>query len=824
MNHEKISTSLLFLTSIALSACGGGSSTSQTQQTPSVTTVTEPTRISDDDWQDTQVLARGQRGTMQIELEGSKLHINVKNVWRRNSGRHVQIFLDIDNNPATGFRSRSRVWSLSGIDYLIEDGRLYKSRTNSSTWSWKRIAANVRFTPNGNDVDIRLETSALDGLCNSFTAGNIARYRNWYIKSIFPVSRKLKSYQVNSCGNSNDTVAPVINLKGANPMKLALNATFTDPGAIATDNVDGDISANIDAISTVNTAVAGNYSVIYKISDSSGNATEVTRDVIVDVATPQGIVIDGNADDWAAIAAISTTAQGTIKAFDDENKLYILIEANNMGINTQVFLDSDNNPQTGFQLGYQTWPGGADYMIENESLGKSAANTTEWTWDFNNPNAIVTARTTNVVEIAINKSNIQSLSNTLLLGFISRDANWSVKYILPESQLSTYQLLHTSNVNHAPIAQNDSASLNAGTTKTINVITNDTDSDGDTLTISAVTTAQNGTTAITANNQISYTPNTGFTGTDSFTYTINDGNGHNATATVNVTVASTNQAPNAVNDTASTASATNVVVNVLNNDTDPDSDTLTIASVGVAQNGTAVIAGNSISYTPNASFSGTDTFTYTISDGNGHDATATVIITIAPPAVNHAPDAVEDAPSTNHTEAITINVLANDTDPDGDTLTVTSITPPTFGTTTLNADGSVLFDPQGTIGSISFSYTISDGRGGTDTTVVTIASSDPNDGNNSFPTIVDDNVETSINKAILIDVFANDSDADGDTLILDQVDSGSNGTTTKVGNKILYTPIAGFTGTDTFYYGVHDGHGHNGSGLVTVTVTPNVTF
>ncbi len=736
MEHGKISVSLLFLASIALSACGGGSSTEQAQvqtpATPSTTTTTEPTRISDSDWQESQVLAREQRGTMKITLEGSKLHINAKNVWRRNSGRHVQIFLDIDNDPATGFRSRSRIWSLSGIDYLIEDNRLYKSKTNSSAWSWKRIAADVSFTPNSRDVDIKLETSSLDGLCNSFTAGNIARYRNWRIKSIYPVSRKLKTYQVDSCINSNDTVAPVITLSGANPMTLALNTTFNDPGATASDNVDGDISANIIATSTVNTAVAGSYSVTYKVSDSSGNETTVKRDVVVDEATPQGIVIDGNADDWAAIRPISTSAQGTIKAFDTENTLYILIEANNIDANTQVFLDSDNNTQTGFQLGYQTWPGGADYMIENDFFGKSTANTTAWTWDFNNQNAAVTVRNANVVEIAINKANIQSLNNTVLLGFISRDTDWNVKYILPESQLSTYQLIHTGTINLAPIAIDDSTTLTAGTTKTIDVISNDTDGDGDTLTVSTVSAAQNGLTAITTSNRVSYTPNTGFVGTDTFTYTISDGNGHSATATVAITV-------------------------------------------------------------------------------------------VAPPVVNNAPDAVEDAPSTNHTEAITINVLANDTDPDGDTLTVISITPPTFGTTTLNADGSVLFDPQGTIGSITFSYTISDGRGGTDSTVVTIASSDSGDGNDSFPDVLNDNVTTPINTAILIDVLANDSDADGDVLILDQVDNGSHGTTTKVNGKVLYTPDTGFTGTDTFFYGVHDGHGHNGAGLVTIIVRNPIT-
>ena len=813
---------VLLSAALLLSACGGGSGTSTSSQT--TTESTQPNQVVSSDWQDTDVLARRQNGNMRMSMQGSKLHISINNMWPKRSGKHIQVFLDIDNNPATGFRSRYNLWSQSGIDYLIQDGRIYKSQSNSSRWRWKRLDTPVNYSHDGNNISFDIEAAELDGLCNSFTAGYMSRYRNWFIHSIYPVARTLKSYRVSSCSNSVDNVAPVISLNGANPLTLALNATFNDPGATASDNVDGDISSAIETHSTVNTAVAGRYEVLYKVTDSSGNSTEKKRVVIVSEAvTPGNIVIDGNADDWAAIQPLAQTANGTLKVFDDENKLYILVEASQVGANTQIFLDSDNNAQTGFQLNTQAWDGGADYLIENQSLGRSIGNNTQWAWNFNLPANIEIAKTSNIVEYAIKKADITPLGNTLSIGYMSRNANWNINYVLPATQLSIYPLLHPgTTVNQAPTANNDHATTESNTAVNINVLNNDSDVDGDTLTISQVGTPVHGTATISGTNQIRYTPQNGFSGNDSFTYTINDGHGHTATASVNVSISPpANHAPVANNDRASTLTATAIIVNVLTNDTDTDSDTLSITHVGAAQHGVAAISSAKITYTPISGFTGTDSFNYTISDGRGGNSTATVTITVTAPPVNHAPDAVEDAPSTNFTEAITIDVLANDTDPDGDTLTVTSITQPTFGTTVLNADGTVTFDPQGNIGSITFSYTISDGRGGTDSTVVTIASSDPNDGNNAFPDIVDDHVTTKVNTPITIDVLANDSDADGDVLVLDQVDGGSHGTTTKVNGKVLYTPVAGFTGTDSFYYGVHDGHGHNGSGLVTVTVTPS---
>ncbi len=182
-------------------------------------------------------------------------------------------------------------------------------------------------------------------------------------------------------------------------------------------------------------------------------------------------------------------------------------------------------------------------------------------------------------------------------------------------------------------------------------------------------------------------------------------------------------------------------------------------------------------------------------------------------------DAVEDVADVDFDKTVIVDVLNNDTDPDGDSLSVESIVQPTVGSAILNNDGTILFNPEGNIGSISVLYTVTDGRGGKDSATLTIASTDPNDGNDAYPDITNEVVSTPKNTPIFIDVLANDTDADGDVLVLDQVDQGENGTTTKVNGGVLYTPNPGFTGTDIFYYGVHDGHGHNGSGNVKVSVT-----
>ena len=196
-----------------------------------------------------------------------------------------------------------------------------------------------------------------------------------------------------------------------------------------------------------------------------------------------------------------------------------------------------------------------------------------------------------------------------------------------------------------------------------------------------------------------------------------------------------NRGPTAVNDAFTIDCAAPITFNVLANDTDPDGDALTITSVSTPGKGTAVIAAGRIVYTPAATTCGgaTDSFTYSISDGRGGTATATVAVTInnttpppppppPPPPANNPPVAVNDLFIVSCKSTAVLDVLANDSDKDGDPLTITSITQPATASISIGANGkTLLYTPRDTcFVRETFTYTISDGKGGTATATVTL--------------------------------------------------------------------------------------------------------
>ena len=299
-------------------------------------------------------------------------------------------------------------------------------------------------------------------------------------------------------------------------------------------------------------------------------------------------------------------------------------------------------------------------------------------------------------------------------------------------------------INDDPTAVADSFSTDEDTTSAaIDLIGNDTDVDGDTLSVQSIAgtaitpgTAQtiavtNGTVNVSAAGVVTFTPDANYNGPIAFTYVVSDGQGGSDTGSVSGTINPINDDPTAVADSYSTDEDTplNIPANgVLGNDSDVDGDTLTVQSHTAASNGTVVVNGDgSFSYTPNADFNGTDTFTYTVTDSNGGTATATVTITVDP--VNDNPVAVADSFSTDEdTTSAAIDLIGNDTDVDGDTLSVqsiagTAITPGTAqtiavtnGTVNVSAAGVVTFTPDANYnGPIAFTYVVSDGQGGTDT-------------------------------------------------------------------------------------------------------------
>src|SRR5262249_5412432 len=152
----------------------------------------------------------------------------------------------------------------------------------------------------------------------------------------------------------------------------------------------------------------------------------------------------------------------------------------------------------------------------------------------------------------------------------------------------------------------------------------------------------------------------------------------------------------------------------------PDGDPLTITGVSVASNGSVSASATKVTYTPNKDFLGTDGFTYSITDGRGGTASARVTVSVVEGA-NHKPKAMDDNATTVAGRPVTIDVVANDTDPDGDTLAASSVTQPGNGMAVTNGGGTVTSSPYpGFTGMDQFSYTVSDGRGGTATARVKV--------------------------------------------------------------------------------------------------------
>ena len=231
----------------------------------------------------------------------------------------------------------------------------------------------------------------------------------------------------------------------------------------------------------------------------------------------------------------------------------------------------------------------------------------------------------------------------------------------------------------------------------ITVLGNDSDPNGDPLTVTTVSDPANGGTVINPDGTVTYTPDKDFNGTDSFTYTISDGNGGTDTATVTVTVIPVNDAPVAINDSGLPGRRHRWWLPSLINDWDADTDLLVVSSVGMAANGTVVINNpdGTVTYTPAAGFTGIDTFTYTVSDGNGSTTTATV--TIAVGVANAAPTYTSDPANTSQRVEIggTLRPLTA-SDPDGDTYTFSLTAGALPPGVTLNPDGTFSGTPTST--------------------------------------------------------------------------------------------------------------------------------
>lgn len=247
---------------------------------------------------------------------------------------------------------------------------------------------------------------------------------------------------------------------------------------------------------------------------------------------------------------------------------------------------------------------------------------------------------------------------------------------------------------------------------------------------------------------------------------------------------------------------------VLANDSDQDGDALTATLGSVPLNGTVNLESDgAFSYQPNAGFHGTDSFTYVASDG-ARTSTGTVTITIA--SVNDSPSANPDTAATNEDQAVTIDALANDSDPDQDALQITQATA-SVGSVTFDGASIAFTPPPDYFGAASVSYSISDGQGGVADGLITITIAPVNDP----PTTSNVSAITDAGIPLSVTLSGTDIDSAALTFVPGAAEGGSVSGTSPV---FTFTPAAGFSGQGGFSFVVNDGDGGTAAGVVTITV------
>ena len=370
-------------------------------------------------------------------------------------------------------------------------------------------------------------------------------------------------------------------------------------------------------------------------------------------------------------------------------------------------------------------------------------------------------------------------------------------------------------VNDAPVAGNSVISTSEDQAY-LSTLPTSTDVEGDAISYAIATAASHGTVAITntTTGAYSYTPNSNYNGSDSFTYTVSDSHGGSNTYTINVNISAVNDAPIAANG-AIVPSEDVAYSGNLPTATDVDSSSLTYSISNSATNGNVVItnaATGAYIYTPNANYSGTDSFSYTVSDGiasNTYSINITVnTVNDAPVANNGSLSAVEDV--------VLTGFLPTATDAEGDAITYTAGSS-NHGTVTITNATTGAFSYAANAnynGTDSFTYTVSDGKGGVNTYTMNLSVANVNDAptssNSSFSALED----------VVFNGRLSATDVDGDTIrySVGTVSPAHGLLNINTDGSFSYTPTSNYFGQDSFSYVVDDNHG----GTNTYTATINV--
>ncbi len=397
-----------------------------------------------------------------------------------------------------------------------------------------------------------------------------------------------------------------------------------------------------------------------------------------------------------------------------------------------------------------------------------------------------------------------------------------------KSESSAVVTIQINAESDAPQAVDDTYTLNEGASKGANVLDNDNDPDGDTITLNttAVQEPSNGTLSLSADGRFTYIHDGSETTSDSFIYEIIDVTGRVAQATVTLIINPSNDFPVAFDDGGVAYTVTrggrlnNAALSLIVNDTDIDGTVVSTQIVIMPSQGTLALNSNgTFNYKNNGNSALTDSFTYRAIDDQGGASLNAAVVTII---VNAPPVAENDSFSLVLGLNISGNVMSNDQDAENDPLVISLLTSPSYssGAFSLSANGDFTYNYDASknssnAGFDSFSYKITDTYGGISEATVTILLNKP-------PIADDDNVSTNKGVSGDFNVLEGDSDPDGtiDSSTIKIISPPSGGIATVLNGQVRYTPSATFLGQDSFDYTVKDNSGVE-SNVARVTITVN---
>jgi hypothetical protein len=380
-----------------------------------------------------------------------------------------------------------------------------------------------------------------------------------------------------------------------------------------------------------------------------------------------------------------------------------------------------------------------------------------------------------------------------------------------------------------PVAVDDSYAVNENHTLVVaapGLLANDhTDAAGDPIAVKFYSLPAHGTLITNADGGLTYTPDKGYVGDDSFKYDAGDGKSLSDFATVHITVNA--DAPVAVDDSYSVNENHTLIVaapGLLANDhTDAEGEPITVKFYSLPAHGTLITnADGGLTYTPDKGYIGDDSFKYDMGDGKSLSDFATVHITVN----EDAPVAVDDSYSINENHTLVVaapGLLANDhTDAEGEPITVKAYSLPAHGTLITNADGGLTYTPdKGYIGDDSFKYYVGDGKSLSNFADVHITV------NEDAPVAVDDSYTVSENHTLTVaapGLLANDhTDAEGEPIAVKFYGFPAHGTVVaNADGSFTYTPDKDYTGADSFTYDMGDGKSLSNFATVHITVAPEL--